>query len=79
MSEQYQTLTFTETDLNRCSSILEYVIESEADSFEEYMVEHFDQEFTFNDEDAVEIALKDDRVHHIYKTAELFARAFDNQ
>jgi hypothetical protein len=77
MSEQYQTLTFTETDLNRCSSILEYLIESEMDSFWEYMAEHFGVED--EDEDALERALNNDEVHHIYKTAELFARAFDNQ
>jgi len=34
MSEQYQTITLTETDLNRLSSILDYLLESEADSFE---------------------------------------------
>jgi len=34
MSEQYQTITLTETNLNRLSSILDYLLESEADSFE---------------------------------------------
>lgn len=79
MSEQYQTLTFTETDLNRLSSILEYLIDSESMSFEEYMFENFGEELCVEDEDALERALNNDEVHHIYKTAELFARAFDNQ
>lgn len=79
MSEQYQTITLTETNLNRLSSILDYLLESEADSFEEYMVEHFDNDFSIDDEAAVEIALKDDRVHHIFKTAELLARAYEDQ
>jgi hypothetical protein len=47
------------------------------DSFWEYMAEHFGVED--EDEDALERALNNDEVHHIYKTAELFARAFDNQ
>jgi hypothetical protein len=55
------------------------LLESEADSFEEYMVEHFDNDFSIDDEEAVEIALKDDRVHHIFKTAELLARAYEDQ
>ena len=79
MSEQHKTLTFTETDLNRVACLLDYLLDSESNSFEEYMIEHFNSSFDLEDEDAVEAALLNDRVHHIFKTAELFTRAFENQ
>ena len=67
MNQEYQMLTFTDSELNHFSTLLAYLHETEVTSFEEYLSDNFVeyQDFSVDDEDAFELALKDDRVQHI--------------
>jgi hypothetical protein len=77
--ELIRTLNLSETDYNRCSDIIDHIRHESAEPFEEFMIANFNPTFSIDDSYQYRVAMKDDRIQHIFKTAELFSEAFDSQ
>lgn len=77
--ELIRTLHLSETDYNRCSDMIDHIRHESAEPFEEFMIANFNPTFSIDDSYQYGVAMKDDRIQHIFKTAELFCESFDRQ
>ena len=59
--------------------MIDHIRHESAEPFEEFMIANFNPTFSIDDSYQYGVAMKDDRIQHIFKTAELFCESFDRQ
>lgn len=64
---------------NNLIDLIDYIIESEENHFQQYVCELYDDDFDVVDTEKLDAVLKNPKINHVYKTAMLLSNELDNQ